>query len=402
MSERATSGSVDAAAAGPKRPRLDSVDRLRGIVMVVMVLDHVRDFFSDPKIDAMNLAATTVPLYFTRWATHFCAPVFVFLAGAGAYLAGARGKPKKELSLFLFTRGLWLIFLEVTVIRAGIAFGWTPRFVFVQVIWAIGCSMIVLAGLIWLPLAVIAGFGGVMIAGHNLLDVYKANDLAPHWRPLWIILHELGQFEYLPGCNFFCAYPLIPWVGVMAVGYAFGRLLEVEPARRRRVLLGLGMSLTALFVLIRLGNGYGEPKHWAVQPRGPIWTLMSFLDCSKYPPSLLYLLMTLGPAIVLLSFLERGLGPLDKAILTFGRVPLFFYLLQWPIAHGLALAIAPFSGQPWQWLLGNGPFAAPTGYGYPLPFVYLMWFVALLLLYPPCAWFAALKRRSQSKWLSYF
>ena len=382
------------------RPRLDSVDMLRGLVMVLMLLDHVRDFFTDFRLDPTDLSRTNAALFLTRWATHFCAPVFIFLAGTGAFLAAARGKTRPQLSRFLLTRGLWLIVLEVTLVRWGMTFHPAPRMIFALVIWAIGCSMIALSALVFLPTRWVGAFGVAMIAAHNLLDGVSGADLG-RLRPLWLVLHEEGMIRLPDGLVVFVGYPLVPWIGVMAAGYAFGELLLREPERRRRTLLLLGLGLTAAFVVLRTVNVYGDPRPWSAQG-SPLFTALSFLNCTKYPPSLLYLLMTLGPAIAALALFDRSPGSLGRPLVTLGRVPLFFYLLQWPVAHGLAVAVAAARGQPLGWLFPSDspPIPAP-GSIYGLPVVYLMWVVALLTLYPACRLFADLKRRRKDAWLSY-
>ncbi|HEV3120816.1 MAG TPA: heparan-alpha-glucosaminide N-acetyltransferase domain-containing protein [Isosphaeraceae bacterium] len=381
------------------RPRLDSVDLLRGLIMALMVLDHTRDFFTNARFDASDLSQTTPAIFFTRWVTHFCAPGFMFLAGVGASLAGSRGMSKPALARFLATRGLWLIFLELTVSRLGLVFNLDYRFIPLIVLWAIGCSMLVLSALIFLPQVAIAAFGLVMIAGHNLLDGLSAEQLHLP-RALWTILHNPGRVPLMSGRTCIVMYPLVPWIGVMAIGYAFGPLLRLEPSKRRRELLSIGLGATLAFIALRASNVYGDPFKWSYQS-SPLFTLMSFINCLKYPPSLLYLLMTLGPAIALLALLDRPVSLLARPLLVFGRVPLFFYLLQWPVLHALAIAIAAVNGQPSAWIQVGGPFGPPPGYGYDLPFTYLMWAVTLALLYPPCRWFADLKRRRSDWWLSY-
>jgi len=385
------------------RTRLEAVDLLRGLVMVIMALDHTRDFFHSGALlfDPTDLTKTTPALFLTRWITHFCAPVFVFLAGTGAFLSLSRGKTKPQLSWFLLTRGVWLIFLELTVVR----FGWffelnLADFIFVQVIWALGWSMLALAALIYLPLWALAAFGVTMIAGHNLLDRVGPESFgALGW--LWQVLHVQGPIEHRSGFMFLVQYPLIPWIGVMAAGYGFGRLLLFEQVRRRKILLRLGLGLTAIFVVLRLTNFYGDPQPWAVQ-QTPLDTLLSFLNCQKYPPSLLFLLMTLGPAIALLPLLERWTGPLARFFVTFGRVPLFYYLLHIPLLHLLAIIFAygRYGNQVFELAANNQP---PPGYGYGLVVVYLVWIGAVvLLLYPASRWFAGVKERHRrSTWLSY-
>lgn len=385
------------------RTRLDAVDLLRGLVMVIMALDHTRDFFHSGALlfDPTDLTKTTPALFFTRWITHFCAPVFVFLAGTGAFLSLSRGKTKPQLSWFLLTRGVWLIFLELTVVRFGWFFNLNlADFVFVQVIWAVGWSMLALAALIYLPLWAAAAFGVSMIAGHNLLDRVGPESFgALGW--LWRVLHVQGPIEHPSGFMFMVQYPLIPWIGVIAAGYSFGRLLLLEPARRQKILLWLGLGLTAAFVVLRAANFYGDPQPWSVQQK-PLDTLLSFLNCQKYPPSLLFLLMTLGPAILLLPLLEQWTGPLARFFVTFGRVPLFYYLLHIPLLHLLAIffAYGRYGNQVFELAAGNQP---PPGYGYALPVVYLVWIGAVvLLLHPASRWFAGVKERHRhSTWLSY-
>ncbi len=412
----------------PTRPsggRVDSIDLLRGIVMVIMMLDHTRDFVHSAALqfDPTDLTQTNVTLFFTRWITHFCAPTFVFLAGTGAHLQFARGKSKGELSRFLVPRGLWLIVLELTLVRLGAFFTVDVRFFgFLQVIWVIGVSMIVLAALIHLPLKVVAGFGLVMIAFHNLLDGFRV----PSWRgpnspvpglgaKLWILLHQ--GFEafpilwFFPSPVVFVIYPIIPWVGVMAAGYAFGALYQMDAQRRRRWLLMIGGSATALFIIIRAINKYGDAAEWS-QQKNTVFTVLSFLNTSKYPPSLLFLLMTLGPAILALALFESEdatpakptiAGRVRQFFVTFGRVPLFFYLLQWPTAHTISLLLHLAFGKPTKWLFESPiDFAgAPPGMGFNLGVVYLSWIIGVMLLYPLCRWFAGVKQRRRGWWLSY-
>jgi uncharacterized membrane protein len=414
------------AATGPGRLRINSIDLLRGIVMVIMMLDHTRDFvhYGALQFDPTDLAKTNVPLFLTRWITHFCAPVFVFLAGTGAYLQLARGKRKGDLSRFLITRGVWLILLELTVVRMGTFFSFDYRFFgLLQVIWVIGVSMIVLAGLIHLPVKVTAAFGLLMIALHNLLDGYRVDG----WHgpdtvvptvaaKLWILLHQ--PFQFFPIANdsspiLVVIYPLIPWVGVMAAGYAFGSIYQIDRELRRRLLLWLGMMVTWLFIFLRALDLYGDPVHWSKQASF-VFTILSFLNTTKYPPSLQYLLMTLGPALLLLWWFEGGregrqrtwswLRRFRDALITFGRVPLFFYLLQWYVAHLIAVIVGMVAGQPvrWQFESPLDKFShPPAGVGFNLWVVYVCWIIGVLLLYPFCKWFANLKANRRSWWLSY-
>ena len=411
--------------------RIDSIDLLRGIVMVVMMLDHTRDFVHSAayQFDPTDLSRTNVALFLTRWITHYCAPIFVFLAGTGAYLQFARGKSKKDLSRFLITRGLWLIVLEFTLVRMGATFSVDYRFLgMMQVIWVIGASMIVLAALIHLPLRVIAGLGVAMILLHNLLDRFHVQGwqgpgsaVPSYGAKLFIILHQANEpFPIVgwPSPVVFVLYPLIPWLGVMAAGYAFGVIYQWDTARRRRLLLRLGSALTVLFILLRFINLYGDPSPWSRQS-SILFTVLSFLNTTKYPPSLLFLLMTLGPAMLALALFESpleldnpkpsltvGLLPrrgLRDFFVTFGRVPLFFYLLQWPAAHLIAVLIHAAAGKPWRWMFGSltGVEPPPPGVGFNLAVVYACWLVGVLLLYPLCKWFAGVKARRRDWWLSY-
>ena len=413
----------------PRQSRLDSIDLLRGIVMVIMMLDHTRDFVHYVALqgfDPTDLTHTSAKLFFTRWITHYCAPVFVFLAGTGAYLQLARGKSKRELSKFLLTRGLWLIFLEFTAVRIGAFFNVDYRFLGIaQVIWVIGMSMIFLAALIHLPVRVVAAFGLLMIALHNLLDRFHVqgwrgpDSAVPSlWGKLFIILHQGWEpfpvFGW-PSPVVVVVYPLIPWVGVMAVGFAFGTLYQLSAPRRQRLLLWLGGVATVLFFILRGVNLYGDPSHWSRQQSLTL-TIISFFNVTKYPPSLLFLLMTLGPAMLALALFERyEAGPRERQAknglmlrirnfcITFGRVPLFFYLLQWPTAHLLSVLLHIITGKPAAWMFGSqftsGP---PPGVGFNLAVVYACWITGILLLYPLCKWFAGVKQRRRDWWLSYF
>jgi uncharacterized membrane protein len=384
--------------------RLPAIDLLRGAVMIVMALDHVRDFFSDRLFqDPTDLRTTTTALFLTRWITHYCAPTFIFLAGVGAFLSRTRGKSPAELSWFLFTRGLWLALFEVTVNRALWMFNYDPVHHGAGVFWAIGWSMVVLAGLVRLPLPVVTTFGVLTIALHNLLDGLTAEQVRlPEW--LWMILHSPGEKPVVGGITFGTGYCLIPWVGVMALGYGFGSLFLLDrPARRRRFVL-IGAALTLGFVALRSANGYGDPRPWSAQPTA-IGTALSFLNCTKYPPSLLFLLMTLGPAILALAAFDRPPGPLARPVVTFGRVPLFFYALHILLIHGGAVLLdwARFGWSPLAWA---GPWevrpeALPPSYGLNLLGVYSVWIVLVVVLYFPCRWFAGVKGRHRSVWLSY-
>jgi uncharacterized membrane protein len=407
------SATVSPAAAGVSpeqfvlpRKRLQQIDILRGGIMIIMALDHVRDFFHSAALQfpPENLARTTPAIFFTRWITHFCAPVFMFCAGLGAFLWMQRGRTKRELSRFLLTRGLWLIVLELTVSRLAFYFNFDYSFIALIVIWALGCSMLLLAALIYLPVPWLATLSVVMIAGHNLLDRFSAAGFGS-FAPLWNVIHQPGVFP-MGKRLVLVAYPLLPWVGVMALGYCFGQVFLWEPLRRKRFLIRTGIALTVTFVVLRWINVYGNPLPWSHQ-HSAVFTIMSFLNCTKYPPSLLFLLMTLGPALLAMGLLEHVHLRDSNPLLVFGRVPLFYYLLHLYLLHGIALLLAyirygngsfllnpvPTMGRPQQ------PF--PANYGYDLWVVYLVWLLVVVLSYPACLWFARLKQRRRDWWLSY-
>lgn len=400
------------------KERILSVDLLRGIVMIIMLLDHTRDFMHAGAFlsDPTDPATTTVPVFFTRWITHFCAPAFVFLSGVSIYLQKMYGKSNAELSRFLLTRGLWLIFLEFTIVRFGIVFNFDYSFFgMAQVIWVIGVSMIVMAGLIYLPVKLVGAVGLVMILLHNLFDgirvppeiAFAATPPPDLGQALWIVLHQPGVVPLADsGSAIFFAYPLIPWIGVMALGFAAGMLYGMEAERRRKVLLAAGLAATAGFLIIRFINIYGDPAPWSSQANGTAATVLSFLNTTKYPPSLLFLLMTLGPSLILLSLTDgvRGNSLWQRVAIVFGRVPMFFYILQWFVAHGFSVLLGLLFGKDVGYLFRNlfemGQ-SAPPGSGFPLWVVYAAWIVGLLFLYPLCKWYGDYKRRNKHWALSY-
>lgn len=382
-----------------KRARIESVDLVRGVVMVVMALDHVRDFLGFPGANPTNLATTTVALFFTRWVTHFCAPVFFLLTGTGAYLA-LRRKSKRELSRFLFTRGWWLIFVELVPLRIfGWQFNFDYRVTMLFILWALGWSMIVLSALIFLPDWVVAAFGIVMIATHNLLDGIQSSN------PLFLILHSPGVLFENSRHVVFLVYPLIPWAGVTAAGYALGRIYRLPQERRRTLLLRMGVLITAAFVLLRWINRYGDPSHWSVQ-KSAAMTMVSFLNTTKYPPSLLFLLMTLGPALLGLWALDGRTPRILHPVLVFGKVPMFYFVLHVPLIHLIALVIcfARYGHVYWMFqspTLADFPVTPPPGWGISLLWIYLIWGTVVLALYPLCLWFSRVKQRRSDPWLSY-
>lgn len=368
--------------------------------MILMALDHVRDFLGNPGVNPTDPATTTVALFFTRWITHFCAPVFFLLTGTGAYLSLLK-KSKRELSRFLFTRGLWLIFLEFTVTRClGWQFNFDYHVTLLLVLWVLGWAMIVLSVLVYLPASVVTTFGVVMIATHNLFDSVQSSN------PFWSILHSPNFVVNNPGRIVFVTYALIPWVGVTAAGYGLGQIYSWPSTRRKAFLLPLGIGVTAAFVVLRTINLYGDPQRWATQ-KSAAFTALSFLNTTKYPPSLLYLLMTLGPAMLFLWAVDARTPRWLRPPLIIGKVPMFYYLLHIPLIHLLAIAVCYARYGQIHWMfespsLGQFPITPPPGWGYSLPIVYLVWAFVVIALYPLCRRFAALKQRSSDAWLSYF
>ncbi len=366
--------------------RLQSIDLLRGVVMVLMVLDHTRGFFSNAPFNPVDLTQTFPALFATRWITYLCAPTFVFLAGASAFLHGARGLSRGQLSRFLLTRGLWLLVLEVTYLNWLVWSDFLSLRFLAVIFWAIGWSMICLAGLVWLPRWAIATVGLLLCAGHNLFD-HVTPESWGSWGWLWQFLHAGGRIEISPQIHLDIMYRLIPWNGLMAIGYACGPAFQMDSAVRRRWALRLGFALMALFLVVRCVNHYGDPSPWSPQ-KDAAFTVMSFVNCTKYPPSLDFLLMMMGPIFLLLAALERGAPAWMEPARTFGQVPMFFFLLHLPLIRLGALATKAFRPPP------------RTGFG--LAGVYVAWVVFVALLYYPCRWFADLKRRKKSPWLSYF
>jgi uncharacterized membrane protein len=377
------------------RRRLDHVDLLRGLVIVIMALDHVRSFLTRVQFDPTDMTRTTPALFFTRWITHFCAPVFIFLAGSSAWIAGSR-RTRAGLTRLLVTRGLWLILLEFTVV--GLAWYYSFHWSFggrAQVIWAIGACMVLLAAVVQLPRPAIIAFGLVLVLGHNLLDGITPESLGA-LAPLWHVLHVPGELKVLP---VFLLYPLVPWVGVMALGYAAGPFIFSQDAAVSRRVAWAGAVMVLGLVALRALNGYGDP-HPRLDGGSPAVLAMSFFNTTKYPPSLLYLLMTLGPALVALHAFREAKGPVAGMFVTFGRVPFLFYVTHLYLIHAITVAAGVAQGFPASSLMvlhGHGP----QGFGFGLPMIYLVWLAVGALLYPLCRRYAELKARSRAWWLSY-
>lgn len=375
-----------------RHPRVASVDILRGLIMVLMVLDHIRGQWLHQPYDALDLSHTTLALFMTRWVTHICAPMFVFLAGVGIALALLNGKSKKEMSKYLFFRGLLLICIEIFVISKFFII--SSDYILLQVIWVIGFSMILLAGLIWLPEKFLWAFSVLTIVGHNLLDkivVPNAHGL----NLLWILLHQSHmQFDTILGVQGYLLYPLIPWVGVMILGYLFGKTVIFNAENRAKKLIKSGLWLVIGFVIFRTINIYGNPQPWSMQSDW-VKTVLSFINCEKYPPSLDFLLMTIGPGLLLLGFLDDKKNRLTHFFEGFGRVPFFFYLIHLPLIIVSGAIVGMYKGMSFDGALYGGIVSE-------LIPVYIAWLGIVLLLYPLCLWYAKLKKTKTWFWLKYF
>lgn len=387
------------------KQRITSIDFLRGLVMVIMALDHVRDYFHAEAMidDPTNLATTTPFLFFTRWITHFCAPTFLFLSGISAFLSGQR-KSKKELSIFLFTRGFWLVLLEVTIISFAWRFDPLQHMIIMQVIWTIGISMILLSAMIWLPFPVIMIIGLAILLGHNLLDKAEA-ETNNQVGLLWSIIHTPGGHYVLPidqTRNVLFFYGFLSWTGIMILGYCFGNLYKKSVSReqRKKVLLAIGLASLFSFFALRFINGYGDRAPWSIQKDTEL-SIISFFNTTKYPPSLMYTLMTLGPAILFLAFFENMQSRFAKFFITFGRVPFFYYLLHLFLIHTLTLIAFYASGYRASDIVAEPFYFRPVEFGYSLGAVYGIWAGVVLLLYPLCKWYDRFKS-SHNHWaLSY-
>jgi uncharacterized membrane protein len=384
--------------------RVESVDVLRGLLIVLMALDHARDYFSSAAIDPTDPVHSWPALFITRWVTHPCAPGFILLAGASVYLQRQR-KSAATLTRALILRGLWLIFLEITVVSFGWSFGFGMPIL--QVIWVIGICMIALAGLQWLPTPAVGLFGAIVILGHNLLDPIHASVLR-NWSDAWYILHERGWLTFHAHPIALYGYPVIPWIGVMALGYCFGAVVTQAPEQRQRISALLGTASFGAFVLLRLTRSYGDPGPGFEHLDTPARTMMSLFSVQKYPPSLHYLLATLGIVLLLFSIfdhaVEQARTPRLRAFFDiYGRVPFFFYILHIFLIHTLALIVAAATIPTWRfWITPDVVFTSHlTGWGYSLPIVYLVCIAVVLVLYPACAWFSRLKDRRRDWWLSY-
>jgi uncharacterized membrane protein len=392
-------------AARTHKQRLASIDMLRGIVMVIMALDHTRDFFhADAQLfNPADLSKTTTILFFTRWITHFCAPTFVFLSGISAGLSLQR-KSKKELSWFLFTRGLWLVILEVTVIRFGFAFNLYYDVTFFEVIYTLGASMMVLSLLVYLPQKAVLGIGLLLIFGHDALNLIRLSPEDPGYI-LWTLLQQIGFISIDESHGIFVSYPLIPWLGIMLAGYGTAQLYTATSTeKRKKILLSTGLAAIALFAGIRFTNVFAPLDGWLVQ-KNAWFTFMSFINCTKYPATLLFTLMMLGPVLILLSVTEKARGWLKEKATVFGRVPLFYFIVHFYVLHAAALAthliISGRSMHEIDFHLSAGLGGIAPGMGYPLFWTYVAWITLIIVLYPVCRWYNQYKSTHTHRWLSY-
>jgi uncharacterized membrane protein len=389
-----------------KRNRIQSIDILRGIVMIIMALDHVRDYFHYDAFlySPTDLSKTGGFLFFTRFITHYCAPVFVFLAGISANMYGSK-RSRCQLSFYLLTRGAWLVFAEFFIITLGWTFNPAYPIFNLQVIWAIGISMIVLSAMIYLNRQYILLIAVLLIAAHNLLDnLHVLNSGITNF--LWHTLHEPGDFT-AGRFTIFVRYPVMPWIGIMALGYYLGALYNTgyDAVKRKKILLSAGLGAIALFIILRSFNIYGDAAQWSIQ-KNILFSFLSFLNVTKYPPSFLYTLITLGPAMIFLSMAEKPLTTITKKVAVFGRVPFFYYVIHLYLIHLFAIIGATIAGYHWSAMILSDRVnrtAELKGYGFNLFIVYLVWIVLILLLYPCCKWFDCYKRNNQAakSWLTY-
>jgi len=395
------------------RSRVMSIDLVRGLVMIIMALDHIRDFFlkvssasaDNITLDPTNPATTTAALFFTRWITHFCAPTFLLLTGVSAYLYGQK-RSKNELSLFLLKRGVFLVLVEMIIITLGWTYNPLYNLIILQVIWAIGASMILMALLVRLPYSAILAIGLLIVFGHNLLDNPSISD--PLKGGMLADLAYFGHFAVysIDSSHFIIViYSFLPWAGVMAIGYCLGKWYgkTMDAERRKKYLFGTGLILVLLFIVLRFLNVYGDPSQWSSQPRGAFYTLLSFLNTTKYPPSLLFLCMTIGPVLILLSVSEQWQNKFTSVLNVFGRVPMFYYILHFYIIHTMVVIVFYMQGYGAKDIVTpDVPFLfRPPTFGYPLPVLYLIWLIVILILYPLCKWYDKYKSTHHQWWLKY-
>jgi len=384
--------------------RIYSLDLLRGLVMIIMALDHTRDFFHYDAFlhDSLDLSTTSPGLFFTRWITHYCAPIFVFLSGTSIFLQGLR-KEKSELSAFLIKRGIWLILMEVIIISFLWTFDLHYKVLILQVIWAIGICMLLMGFIIRLPFKFILLLGSIIVLGHNILD-YFPSAMQGFTRDL-LFNGNFATHTFL-GHNLVIIYPFVPWLGLMMLGYCFGKLYSKDFAfeKRRKILLGTGIGLILFFCVLRLLNSYGNPEMWAFQ-KNSLFTLLSFVNVHKYPPSLLFMCMTIGPALLFLAVFEKANNKITHFISIYGRVPFLYYILHFLFLHLLCVVLFMFRGHSFFEQVPD-IYGIPFGFmlvgeGYSLTMVYIIWLAIVISLYPICNWYSTFKKENNYWWLSY-
>ncbi len=389
------------------RSRIQSIDILRGLVMIIMALDHTRDFFHAEAWtgDPLNMATTTPALFFTRWITHFCAPIFVFLAGTSVWLQGIR-KSRKELSVFLIKRGLWLILIEIFVMNFSFSFDIHFSLIALQTIWSIGISMIILGLMIWLPFPVILVSGLLIVLGHNSLDFYEKG-LTQTPGICYDLLHHFGIHHLWGNHNLLILYPFLSWSGLMMLGYCFGKIIaNADEKQRKNSLITMGVAVILFFIVLRATNMYGDPDHWSSQ-KNALFTFLSFINTHKYPPSLLYMCMTIGPALLFLAIFSKTKNRLTDFISIYGRVPFFYYIIHFYIIHVVSMLLFFTRGHSFAEGINDHsggflPNFIKPGEGYNLWVVYGIWLAIVLSLYPLCKWYDSYKRNHpEKKWLSY-
>lgn len=388
--------------------RYPAIDIIRGLVIILMALDHVREFFYYPHLndDPLSQGAEYWPLYFTRWITHLCAPSFIFLAGISAGLMAER-KSSNTLARFLILRGFWLIFMEMSIVTIGWTFSLYgiseingEHFIILAVIWAIGASMVVLGVLQYLPVNIVLGVGLGIIFGHNFLDYYwpVTEKGGMEIAPFWVILHTQGSI-IVENFRLFFYYPVIPWIGVMALGYGCARLYNLPSQVRVKALTAMGITFISCFILLRFHNLYGNPVPW-YSATTHFETFLNILNVEKYPPSAAYLSITLGICFLLLSMAESWQGPLSKVMQTFGKVPFLFYIAHLYLIHLLAALFGLIQGYSYATMFNFFAFY-PKDWGVSLAWVYWICLLVLIMLYPLCSWFCKVKRLRKEWWLSY-
>ena len=390
------------------KPRIESIDILRGVVMVIMALDHTRDFFHITAWtdDPLNLQTTTPALFFTRWITHFCAPIFVFLSGVSIYLQGLK-KTKTALSVFLIKRGLWLIFFEIIIVNFGTTFDPNFNSFYLVVVGAIGISMLCMGLLIYLPFNFILGIGLLVVFGHNLLDFIESS---PNFKPnfWWDLLHHGNgvNYPFLPNHSFVILYPFVPWTGLMILGYCSGIFFtpKFSMEQRQKLFYRLGAALLVFFIVVRFINIYGDPHGWSIQKDG-LFTLLSFIKVHKYPPSLMFMSVTIGIAFLFLAFIEKFKNRMTDMFQIYGRTALFYYAIHWYVLHTVSLICFLLRGHSMEegTQFAQIPFRyLVPGEGFNLPLVYIVWISVVIFMYPLCKWYDKYKANNKEKWwLSY-